>query len=87
MRTIRKSLTITEAQDKWIKFQIEMGGFANDSEYLRHLIRQDEERNREFLTTKAAIQEGYDSGASPNNRTVNEIMDAALYRKKSRDKK
>ena len=81
MATVRKSLTITEAQEQWIKLQIENGGFANDSEYMRHLIRMDEERNREYLITKAAIQEGYDSGVSPRIRSVDEIIQAAKNRR------
>lgn len=81
MATVRKSLTITEAQEQWIKLQIKNGGFANDSEYMRHLIRLDEERNREFLIAKAAIQAGYDSGVSPKVRTVGEIMKAAINRR------
>tara|TARA_R110002049_G_scaffold80117_6_gene203897 strand:- start:984 stop:1259 length:276 start_codon:yes stop_codon:yes gene_type:complete len=81
MATVRKSLTITEAQEQWIKLQIENGGFANDSEYMRHLIRLDEKRNRDFLITKAAIQEGYDSGVSPKVRTVDEIIKAAINRR------
>ncbi len=86
MTTIRKSLTITEAQEQWIKLQIELGGFANDSEYMRHLIRLDEERNRQFLITKAAIHEGYESGISPKVRSVEDIMEAAINRKKVRSK-
>ena len=86
MATIRKSLTVTEAQEQWIKLQIEIGGFANDSEYLRHLIRSDEERHREFLMTKVAIEEGYDSGVSPKLRTVDQIMDAAINRQKIKAK-
>lgn len=87
MTTIRKSLTITEAQEQWIKLQIEIGGFANDSEYMRHLIRLDEERNRQYLITKAAIREGYESGISPKIRTVEEIMESALNRRKAKAKK
>ncbi len=86
MATIRKSLTITAAQEQWIKLQIENGGFANDSEYMRHLIRLDEERNREFLITKVAIQEGYESGMSSRNRSVDEIVEAAKSRKENRTK-
>jgi len=82
MTTIRKSLTITESQEQWIKLQIEIGGFANDSEYMRHLIRMDEQSNRQFLVTKAAIQEGYESGISPKARTVEDIMEAVIKRKK-----
>ena len=75
-----------QPQEQWIKLQIENGGFANDSKYMRHLIRLDEERNREFLTTKAALQEGYDSGVSPKIRTVDEIMAAAITRQKTKSK-
>lgn len=85
MATIRKSLTITAAQEEWIKLQIKNGGFANDSEYMRHLIRLDEERNREFLITKTAIQDGYDSGVSSKIRSVDEIIEAAIVRKKNRN--
>ncbi|WP_158285080.1 ribbon-helix-helix domain-containing protein [Arenibacter aquaticus] len=31
----------------WNLNMVEKGSFANDSEYMRHLIRMDEERNRE----------------------------------------
>jgi antitoxin ParD1/3/4 len=34
MSTIRKTITFTEKQDKWIKSQIKAGEFTNDSEYL-----------------------------------------------------
>ena len=45
MTVIRKTVTFTEQQDRWIKAQIQDGDFTNESEYLRHLIRQDQERN------------------------------------------
>ncbi|PTB82677.1 type II toxin-antitoxin system ParD family antitoxin, partial [Pseudidiomarina aestuarii] len=35
----RKTITLTEHQDDWVKTQIESGNFGNDSEYIRHLIR------------------------------------------------
>ena len=86
MTTIRKSVTITKSQERWIKLQIEIGGFANDSEYMRHLIRLDEEKNKEFVLTKAAIQKGYDSGVSPKIRTLDEIMETAKSRQASENK-
>lgn len=86
MTTIRKSLTITASQEQWIKLQIEQGGFANESEYLRHLIRLDEERNKDYLITKAAIQEGLESGVSQRVRTLDEIMESALTRQATREK-
>ena len=72
MATIRKTLTFTDQQDKWIKSQIEAGEFTNESEYIRHLIRTDQARNSKFVELKTAIQAGIDSGIS--ERTVSEIM-------------
>ena len=41
MGTTRKTITVTDQQDKWIKTQIEGGDFTNDSEYIRDLIRSE----------------------------------------------
>ncbi len=73
MRTVRKTITLTDQQDRWIKVQIATGEFTNDSEYIRDLIRRDQERNTKLLTLKAAIQEGLDSGVS--DKTVPQIME------------
>lgn len=72
MATIRKTLTFTDQQDKWIKAQIEAGEFTNESEYVRHLIRQDQAKSTKFLELREAIQKGIDSGVS--ERTLPEIM-------------
>ena len=42
MGTVRKTITFTDQQDKWIKAQITAGEFTNDSEYLRYLVRNDQ---------------------------------------------
>jgi len=72
MATIRKTVTFTDQQDKWIKAQIAAGEFTNDSEYLRHLVRLDQSKNEKFKTLKAAIQKGIDSGISES--TIPDIM-------------
>jgi antitoxin ParD1/3/4 len=72
MGTIRKTVTFTDQQDKWIKTQIEAGEFTNDSEYLRYLVRQDQSKNAKFLALKTAIQKGIDSGVSES--TIPEVM-------------
>ena len=38
MSTTRKTITVTEQQNKWIKARIAAGEFTNDSEYIRDLI-------------------------------------------------
>ncbi len=71
MSVIRKSITFTTQQDLWIKQQIKNGGYTNDSEYVRNLIRKDQEENQKLEELKFAIQQGIDSGIS--NRTVKDI--------------
>ncbi|MBX9893722.1 MAG: type II toxin-antitoxin system ParD family antitoxin [Nitrosomonas sp.] len=82
MATIRKTITLTDQQDQWIKTQIAAGGFTNDSEYIRDLVRRDQEQNAQFLALKQAIQEGLESGVS--NKTVGEIWEEAEQRSKNK---
>ncbi len=72
MSTIRKTVTFTEKQDKWIKSRITIGDFTNDSEYLRDLVRRDQAQNAKFSALKAAITEGMQSGVS--DKSVPDIM-------------
>ncbi len=69
MTTIRKTITLTDKQDEWIKAQIASGDFTNDSEYIRDLVRRDQELSDKFNALKLAIQEGLDSGVSDLNMT------------------
>ena len=73
MATVRKTITLTDRQDRWVKARVAAGGFTNDSEYIRDLIRRDRERSDGYLELEAAIREGMDSGVS--DRTVTEIME------------
>ena len=47
MAMIKKSITVTDQQDSWIKAQIDMGHYGNESEVLRELIRERQIRERE----------------------------------------
>jgi antitoxin ParD1/3/4 len=81
MGTIRKTITFTDQQDKWIKAQITAGEFTNDSEYLRHLVRQDQSKNAKFSTLKSAIAMGLESGIS--ERAIPDIMKVVEDRMKA----
>lgn len=72
MATIRKSITFTEQQEKWIKKQIVDGFFTNDSEYIRDLVRRDQARNDKLAHLQLAIDEGLESGVS--DKSVTDIM-------------
>jgi antitoxin ParD1/3/4 len=60
----RKTITVTEQQDEWIKIQIESGHFGNDSEYIRDLIRRNQQARERLVTLRRALAEGELSGAS-----------------------
>ena len=64
MATTRKTITVTDQQDAWIKAQVAAGEFTNDSEYLRDLIRRDQARQAEIAAIRAALIEGEKSGFS-----------------------
>ena len=50
--TIRKTITLTDKQDDWIKAQIAGGDYTNDSEYFRDLIRRDQEQKGKLRGAK-----------------------------------
>ncbi len=62
MGTIRKTITVTDQQDRWIKARIEDGDFTNDSEYIRDLIRRDQARNSEIDAIRGELIKGEQSG-------------------------
>lgn len=65
METVRKSITFTDQQDNWIKLRVQSGDFTNDSEYIRDLVRRDQQQNMKLMELKNAIDEGLQSGKSP----------------------
>ena len=62
MATVRKTITLTEQQDAWIAEQIAAGSYTNDSEAIRDLIRQAQQRDLELDSIRAALIEGELSG-------------------------
>ena len=64
MSMYRKAITLTKQQNDWVKGQIESGQFGNDSEYIRHLIRRDQQAQERLATLRQALAEGESSGES-----------------------
>jgi antitoxin ParD1/3/4 len=80
MATVRKTITLSENQDAWIKSQIARGEFTNDSEFIRDLVRRDQSQQDRLATLRQSIAEGLDSGAS--DQSLDEIWSAAEDRAK-----
>jgi len=81
MKTTRKTITLSEQQDAWVKARIDSGDYTNDSEYFRDMIRRDQQESSETLALKKAIQEGLDDGIS--KRSVKQIWQEAERRYKA----
>jgi antitoxin ParD1/3/4 len=79
MAVVRKTITLTESQDQWIKAQIEAGGYTNDSEVIRDLIRRQQESPAEIAAIRAALIEGEESG-EPEPFDVEEFLAEANRR-------
>lgn len=62
MSTVRKTITLTDQQDNWVKAQIDAGHYSNDSDCIRDLIRREQERSAEIEALRAALDEGEASG-------------------------
>ena len=73
MAMVKKSITVTDQQDNWIKAQIEMGHYGNESEILRELIRErqlrEQETNREIEVIRAKLIKAEVSGFTDQSPT------------------
>ncbi len=66
MAMVKKSITVTNHQNNWIKAQIEMGHYGNESEVVRELIRERQLREqgttREIEAIRAKLIEAEERG-------------------------
>jgi antitoxin ParD1/3/4 len=69
------NVSLPDPMREWVEDQVKGGEYANASDYIRDLIRHDQQR-REAL--KAAIREGLESGRS--SRKAEDVMRATKAR-------
>jgi antitoxin ParD1/3/4 len=65
----------------WVERQARSGRYSNASDYVRDLIRRDQERSDKLAELQRLNTEGLDSGVS--ERSMGEVLDAA--RQQARD--
>ena len=56
MPMVKKSISVTDRQDNWIKAQIETGHYGSESEIIRELIRERQIRETETPEEIEAIR-------------------------------
>ena len=66
MAIVKKSISVTDQQNDWIKAQIETGHYGNESEVVRDLIRERQLREQdtpaEIKAIRAKLLEAENSG-------------------------
>lgn len=86
MPMVKKSISVTDQQDRWIKAQIKTGHYGNESEVVRELIRErqlrDQETPAEIEAIRAALLEGEERGFG--DRSVDEIWEDARQRHRAK---
>jgi antitoxin ParD1/3/4 len=73
------NVSLPDAMKEWVESRSATGRYANSSDYVRDLIREDQERQEALATLRAEIQKGIDSGPG-------EPFDFAQFKKEMRKK-
>ena len=76
MSMVKKSISVTDQQDAWIKAQIAKGHYGNDSEVIRELIRERQIRESETHQDIMAIRAKLDAAerAGFTTQTADEVL-------------
>ena len=70
------NVSLPDPMKAWVEQQAETGRYSNASDYVRDLIRRDQERAAKIENLQKLIDEGLASGFS--ERTVEEIFEDAV---------
>lgn len=69
------NISIPDPMKDWVQSQVETGTYANSSDYVRDLIRQDQKKRNKIQALQAAITAGLQSGES--DKSFDAIIQAA----------
>lgn len=56
------NISLPDPMRDWVEAQIKTGQYANNSDYLRDLIRKDQRNSEKLKAMQEAITQGFDSG-------------------------
>jgi antitoxin ParD1/3/4 len=76
------NISLPDAMKQWVEGRTRTGKYSNASDYVRDLIRRDQERADKIAAMRKLIDEAEESGVSP--LSVEEIFDGAIARHKGR---
>ncbi|MBB4480931.1 MULTISPECIES: type II toxin-antitoxin system ParD family antitoxin [Rhizobium] len=75
------NVSLPDPMKDWVEAQTKTGRYANASDYVRDLIRKDQERNDKIAAMQRFVDEGLKSGVG--SRSKDELFEAARARVES----
>ena len=69
------NISLPDPMRDWVEKQINAGQYSSNSDYVRDLIRRDQQQREKHVALQRAITEGLESGVS--DRSVSEIIEEA----------
>ena len=69
------NVSLPEAMKQWVENQARSGRYSNISDYVRDLIRRDQEQALKIAHMQALVTEGMESG--PGKQTMEELRETA----------
>lgn len=75
------NVSLPDAMKDWVEGQARTGRYSNASDYVRDLIRRDQERNDKIAAMQRLIDEAELGG--PSTRTIEQIFAEAIARQKA----
>ena len=69
------NVSLPDPMKEWVNAQAETGRYGNASDYVRDLIRRDQDRHDKTAELQRLVTEGIESGIS--SRSMDEILEAA----------
>ena len=72
------NVSVPDPMKDWCEAQVRKGRYSTTSDYVRDLIRRDQDNRAGVTAIQAAIDEGLASGVSP--RSLDEILTEARAR-------
>lgn len=56
------NISLPDQMKDWVETRLENASFSNTSDYVRHLIRRDQEREQAIAELQAEVDKGLESG-------------------------
>ena len=69
------NVSLPAPMKEWVEAQAQTGRYSNASDYVRDLIRRDQERVSKLAELQRLITEGLESGIS--DRSIGDVLEAA----------